>query len=108
MAISMLCTKVSRALLCCCRVRLASVMACSISVRTMGTVNPLMRIDGNCEGTRSLAATALAMALAMRRSPLSFAANGSSCAVATTPGMRSAMVRLTTPVSPREGSTWSM
>lgn len=91
MAINMLCTKVSRALLCCCRVRLASVMACSISARTMGTANPLMRIDGNDAGTRSRAATALAMALDIRRSPFNFAANGLSCAVAITPGIRSAM-----------------
>ena len=70
--------------------------------------NPLMRMTGRCEGTRSRAATALAIALAIRRSPLSLAACGSSCAVAMMPGIRSAMVRLTTPVSPSEGSTWSM
>ena len=125
-------------------------------------------IAGNCEGTRSRAATAFAIALAMRRSPLSWATCGSStrCVTTpgiitlhfrtvagiedevldvhsahvntaseqgtltgegallaslgsrrtgkmtdicvTTPGISSPIVRLTTPVSPREGSTWSM
>ena len=71
----------------------------------MTTANPLIRTTGRVRGTRSRAATALAMALAMRCSPLSWAARGVSVAVALNPGIRSAMVRLTTPVSPSEGRT---
>ena len=79
-----------------------------MSAAVIGTAKPLTRTTGSLAGTLSRDATALATRRAMRRSPLSLAASGESTAVASTPGMRSAMVRLTTPVSPSEGSTWSI
>ena len=101
-------TKVSRALLCGWRVRFAWSMAALTSVSSMRTAKPFTCTVGRSCGTRSRSAMALATTCAMRRSPLSLAASGVSVAVALMPGMRSAMVRLTTPVSPSEGSTWSM
>ncbi len=101
-------TKVTRARLCGRPLRRARAIASATSRGSTRTVVPSIVISRGSAGTRWRWRTARATTWAHTVRPLISATASASVPSATTPGKRSATVAVTTPVSPRDGSTWSM